>query len=76
MQLTILNMLSTGSLSAFTASFTDAASVGAARPVREARDAGRQGQDVPSGPTVAPTGPLTPRPGVRLPRGSIVDLSV
>ena len=76
MQLTILHMLSTGSLSAFTASFTDAASVGAARPVRETREVGRQGPGAPSGGAVSPPGPITPRPGVMLPRGSIVDLSV
>ena len=83
MQITVPDMLSVGSLSAFTASFIGDSSVGRARPVRETREVGRQDTGAIPGRT---TGTLSPdqgragqnalQPGIILPRGSLLDLSV
>ncbi len=83
MALTIWEMLSAGSLSAFTNSFTDMASVARARPVRETRETGGQdagsltaGSAAPRAPGQGQPGQSTPEQGTKLPRGSILDLSV
>ena len=80
MQFTILRMLSSGSLSAFSASVT-ASSLGQARRVHPVRGASAQPQSsAPSSSQAAPSqgggtgaGAL---PGRILPRGSLLDLSV
>jgi hypothetical protein len=76
-------MLSPGSLSAFTASFTDAAAVSRARPVRDTREVGRQDSGANGGrpldalaPGKGASGQDPAQPGMILPRGSLLDLSV
>jgi hypothetical protein len=79
MQFTILRMLSSGSLSAFSASVA-ASSLGQARGVHPVRGASAQPQSSAPSPQAAPsqgggTGAGT-LPGRILPRGSLLDLSV
>jgi hypothetical protein len=75
---TILRMISTGSLSAFSASATNGAlgRVAAAVPVQRVR---AQASPAPTGVAAAPGGRSAPpqvQPGQILPRGSLLDLSV
>jgi hypothetical protein len=80
MHVMILRMLSSGSLSAFSASVA-ASSLGQARPVQQVRGASAQPQSssasssqaAPQQGAGAATGTL---PGRILPRGSLLDLSV
>lgn len=78
MHLTILHMISNGSLSAFSASVAKGAlgPVNAATPVQRIR---AQAPSQPAGVATAPGGRSTPppvQPGQILPRGSLLDLSV
>jgi hypothetical protein len=77
MDLTILRMISTGSLSAFSASATNGVlgrvAAAAVRPVRA------QASSPTNGVAAAPgsrAGPPQVQPGRILPRGSLLDLSV
>jgi hypothetical protein len=75
---TILRMISTGSLSAFSASATNGVlgRVGAAAAVRPVR---AQASPPANGVAAAPgsrAGPPQVQPGQILPRGSLLDLSV
>ena len=79
MQLTILRMISNGSLSAFSASVAQngIGSVNASAPIQRIR---AQAPPQSNGVTAAPGGgrPMPPpvQPGQALPRGSLLDLSV
>lgn len=78
MHLTILAMLSSTSLSAFSANFA-ASRLNGAGPVRPVRDLNGQsradGSGAPSGSSASKPALLT-APGQKLPRGSLLDLSV
>ena len=78
MDLTILRMISTGSLSAFSASATNGAIGPVAAPpaIRQVR---AQSPSPPSGLAASPglrNFPPAVQPGQNLPRGSLLDLSV
>jgi len=77
MHVTILHMLSTGSLSAFSASVTQAG-FGQIQPARAS--GGPTLQTAPQSQSAAPMSPSvpvgTPSSGRILPRGSLLDLSV
>jgi hypothetical protein len=77
MQLTILHMLSTNSLAAFSSSVTQAG-FGQVQPARAA--GGQTLQTAPQTQSSAPSSSGgaqgTPSPGRIMPRGSVLDLSV
>jgi len=78
MDMTILRMISTGSLSAFSASATNGVlgRVAASGATQQAR---AQASPPPGGVAAAPGGRTAPpqvQPGQTLPRGSLLDLSV
>jgi hypothetical protein len=73
MHVTILRMLSTGSLAAFSASVASAG-LGQVQPVRSA--GGPTLQTAPAPQSSAPASPGAPSSGRILPRGSVLDLSV
>jgi hypothetical protein len=78
MQLTILRMISNGSLAAFSASIAQSGigSVNASQPVQRIRaQAPPQSNGVTASPGARPTPPPV-QPGQILPRGSLLDLSV
>jgi hypothetical protein len=78
MDLSILRMISTGSLSAFSAGATNGA-IGRVPPPEAIRQARAQSAPPPNSLSAAPGGRTTPptvQPGQTLPRGSLLDLSV
>jgi len=78
MQLTILHMISNGSLSAFSASLANGG-IGAARGVSPVQRVRSQAPAQQSGVNASPSvrqPPASAQPGQVLPRGSLLDLSV
>jgi len=73
MRRTILRMLSIQSLAAFTANITSTRTLDPS--VQRARVQATPVEPVPQVPRV-PAAPSAPMPGVILPRGSLLDLSV
>jgi hypothetical protein len=76
MRIMILRMISTNSLSAFSASITQSRA-GQPRPVQGVRALGADPQPAPSQQPPRPAAGTPPAPGSNtLPRGSLLDLSV